>query len=200
LPFYAFVITFVVVFIAELPDKSMLASMVMASRSRRLPVWAGATAAFTLHATLAAAAGGLLASLPKDPLALGVAALLGAIGVLFIVRGDSDSDGDDEVGPKVRLITPTSPFMRIATVAFVAIAVAELGDFTQLTTATLAARFDAPVAVGLAALLAESSCAALGVTVGAKLSDRLPAQLMVKVAGGLLILVALVTVFSVARG
>lgn len=126
--FVAFATAFVVIFVAELPDKTMLASMYLAANTRRLPVWVGATGAFALHATLASVAGGFLDA--------------------------------------------SSPFLRLASLAFVTIGVAELGDFTQLTTATLSVRFEAPLEVGLGALLAESACAALGVIVGGIATGR----------------------------
>ena len=58
-------LTFAVIFPAELPDKSLMASLVLGTRYRSLPVWLGATSAFTVHVVIAVAAGGLLRLLPS---------------------------------------------------------------------------------------------------------------------------------------
>ena len=60
---------FAVILLAELPDKSMIATLVMGSRSNPLLVWIGASSAFLFHTVLAviggcavgAAAAGLIA-------------------------------------------------------------------------------------------------------------------------------------------
>src|SRR5215472_12376672 len=57
-------VTLVVTFLAELPDKTMFASLILGTRYRRLWVWAGAAAAFTVHMVVAVTAGRLLALLP----------------------------------------------------------------------------------------------------------------------------------------
>ena len=44
---------FPVIFLGELPDKTMFASLVMATRGRPFAVWLGATAAFAVHVVIA---------------------------------------------------------------------------------------------------------------------------------------------------
>jgi putative Ca2+/H+ antiporter (TMEM165/GDT1 family) len=48
---------FPLVFLGELPDKTMFASLVLASRGRPVAVWAGAAAAFTAHVVIAVSVG-----------------------------------------------------------------------------------------------------------------------------------------------
>ena len=56
---------FPIIFLGELPDKTMFASLVMASRGRALAVWVGAAAAFALHVAIAVTIGvGVFAILP----------------------------------------------------------------------------------------------------------------------------------------
>ena len=55
---------FVIIFVAELPDKTMIATLIMGSRYRPVLVWLGATLAFGVHATIAVAVGQLLQLLP----------------------------------------------------------------------------------------------------------------------------------------
>ncbi|MCU1358388.1 MAG: hypothetical protein JWM89_3806, partial [Acidimicrobiales bacterium] len=56
---------FATVFPAELPDKTMIASIVLVARYRRpLWVWLGAIAAFAVHVVVAVAAGSAIGLLP----------------------------------------------------------------------------------------------------------------------------------------
>ena len=57
-------LAFAITFLAELPDKSMFASLVMGTRFRPSWVWAGAAAAFTVHMAIAVTVGQLLTLLP----------------------------------------------------------------------------------------------------------------------------------------
>ena len=65
MPYFAVIGTaFALAFLAELPDKSMFASLILGTRYRPSWVWAGAAAAFAVHMALAVTAGRLLALLP----------------------------------------------------------------------------------------------------------------------------------------
>jgi hypothetical protein len=50
---------FGVTFVAELPDKSLFASLVLGTRYRPVHVWLGVAAAFAVHVGLAVTVGGL---------------------------------------------------------------------------------------------------------------------------------------------
>ena len=64
----AFFVAFGTVFLAELPDKTMVASLVLTTRFRRpLAVWVGVSSAFVLHVVLAVSIGSLLRRLPETP-------------------------------------------------------------------------------------------------------------------------------------
>ena len=75
---------FAVIFLAELPDKTMIATLIMGSRSRPLLVWIGVTAAFGVHAALAVVAGRLIALLPHT-LVEAITALLFAGGAAYLL-------------------------------------------------------------------------------------------------------------------
>src|SRR5579884_2267960 len=82
-------IVFGVIFIAELPDKSMFASLVLGTRFPKRYVWTGAAAAFLVHVTIAVAAGHLMTLLPHR--------LLEAIvGGLFLIGAGLLAFGKDE--------------------------------------------------------------------------------------------------------
>ena len=183
--------TFALVFPAELPDKTTLASLVLASHYRARPVWAGAAAAFFAQCLLAVTAGGLLALLP-DRVVAGVSALLFAVGAVLVLRASGDVE---DVGA-TEAVTSSR---RIATVAFATLFVAEFGDFTQLATASLAGRYEAPVEVFAGAWLALVCVSGLAVLLGARLLRVVPFRVVRVVAACLFAAVALWSILDVFR-
>ena len=96
----AFLVAFGVVFLAELPDKTMFATIVLSTRYRRpVAVVIGVTLAMVVHSVLAVAVGEALRRLPRTPTQLGVAALF-VVGGVLLLRGDDDDD--DEVRRRSR--------------------------------------------------------------------------------------------------
>src|SRR6202140_429584 len=71
---------FPLIFFGELPDKTMFASLLLASRGRPLAVWVGAAFAFTVHVGIAGSVGvGLFRVLPHRA-GDGLVAVLFAVG------------------------------------------------------------------------------------------------------------------------
>ena len=172
----AFFVAFGTVFLAELPDKTMVASLVLTTRYRRpLAVWTGVSIAFVLHVVLAVSIGSLLRQLPERPVQL-VVAVLFLVGGVLLLRAD---DEDDEVAGGV----PAASFRAVATTAASVVGLAEFGDLTQLATAGIATRYHAAVAVALGAWCALASVAALAVTAGSWIVRRVPLHLVRRVAG-----------------
>lgn len=182
---------FAVVFPAELPDKTTLASLVLATRYRPLPVWLGAVTAFAVQCALAVTAGALLALLPHR-VAAGVAAVLFAAGAVLAFRGD---DEDEEIA--ATRAAKSGP--RIAATAFGVLVVAELGDFTQFATAALAARYDAPLSVFAGAWLALCSVSGIAVVAGRTLLRVVPLRAVRLVAATLFAAVAVLSAVEALR-
>jgi putative Ca2+/H+ antiporter (TMEM165/GDT1 family) len=85
--------TFAVVLPAELPDKSLFASLVLGTRFRPLLVFVGVAAAFAVHVTVAVAVGGAFSLLPERLVLLVVAALFaGGAGLLLLGRGEEPDE------------------------------------------------------------------------------------------------------------
>jgi Ca2+/H+ antiporter, TMEM165/GDT1 family len=165
---------FAAVFPAELPDKTMIATVVLVAHHRRaLPVWCGAAAAFAVHVTIAVLAGQLLRSLPTTPVTLLTAALF-AIGAVVLWR-ESGSDAEDTTSEPVSDVPATAPLSAFVA-SFGVVMVAEAGDLTQLATAGLAASSSAPWAVAVGALAALWLVAALAASVGRRLTAWLPVR------------------------
>src|ERR1700677_4855752 len=106
------VTVFAVTFLAELPDKSLFASLVLGTRYRPGHVWLGVAAAFAVHVTLSVVAGGLLTFAPKSVIDFASAGLfLG--GAIWMLRAASGPD-EDEPGPDAaRMGAPPPGFLRV---------------------------------------------------------------------------------------
>jgi Ca2+/H+ antiporter, TMEM165/GDT1 family len=159
-------------FVAELPDKSLFASLVLGTRYRPAYVWLGVAAAFAVHVALAVGAGGLLTLAPKSVIDFVTAGLFlgGAIWML-----QSASEDENEPGPDAaRLGAPAPSFLRVFATSFMVVFIGEWGDVTQITTANFVARYNDPLIIGVAALAALWAVSALAVFGGAKLLERVP--------------------------
>ncbi|MFF7853967.1 TMEM165/GDT1 family protein [Streptomyces sp. NPDC007904] len=172
-------VVFGVVFLAELPDKTALAGLVLGTRYRASYVFAGVAAAFALHVALAVAAGSVLTLLPQQIVhaLTGVLFLGGAAMLLF----KKDEDEEEVRKPE------NQSFWKVSGAGFMLILVAEFGDLTQIMTANLAARYDDPLSVGLGAVLALWSVAGLGIVGGKALMKRVPLRLITQIAALLML-------------
>ncbi|MFE5815185.1 TMEM165/GDT1 family protein [Streptomyces sp. NPDC056479] len=172
-------VVFGVVFLAELPDKTALAGLVLGTRYRASYVFAGVAAAFAVHVALAVAAGSVLTLLPQQIVqALTGVLFLGGAAVLLMKK---DEDEDEIRKPE------NQSFWKVSGAGFMLILVAEFGDLTQIMTANLAARYDDPLSVGIGAVLALWSVAAIGIVGGKALMKRIPLAVITKVAAVLML-------------
>ncbi|GAB4253817.1 TMEM165/GDT1 family protein [Deferrisoma sp.] len=170
----AFLSTFGLVFLAELGDKTQLATLALAARYRWRPVVAGVFAAFALLSAAAVAAGELASSaLPRAWVQAAAGVLFLAFGVHALVRREAP---EAENGPRERSLGPFAS-------AFLLIFLAELGDKTQLATAGLAAQWRAPWAVFAGSCLALWAASGLGLTAGVRLARRVSPRWLATAAG-----------------
>jgi Ca2+/H+ antiporter, TMEM165/GDT1 family len=175
--------TFAVIALAELPDKTALASLVLGTRYRPAPVLCGIGAGFAVQVVLAVVAGSLLRLLPHRLLEAVVAALflLGAAILLF--------------GPKRGKVVAeetrrTDRFWPAAWASFAVVVVAEFGDLTQVLIANLVARYHDPITVGVAALAAMWAVAGSAVIGGKALLRVVPVTLVTRAAAAAMIALA----------
>ncbi|MFF6999081.1 TMEM165/GDT1 family protein [Streptomyces sp. NPDC008313] len=185
-------LVFGVVFLAELPDKTALAGLVLGTRYRASYVFAGVAAAFALHVVLAVAAGSVLTLLPQQIVhALTGVLFLGGAAVLLMKKGEDEEE--------VRKPENQS-FWKVSGAGFMLILIAEFGDLTQIMTANLAARYDDPLSVGLGAVLALWSVAALGIIGGKALMKRVPLELITKIAALLMLGLGIWSLYEAVAG
>ncbi|MEU1625281.1 TMEM165/GDT1 family protein [Streptomyces sp. NPDC020096] len=186
-------IVFGVIFIAELPDKTALASLMLGTRFRAGYVFCGIAAAFAVHVVIAIAAGSLLTLLPHRW-------VQGVVGLLFLAGAAMilwHHDGDDDE-------TVSAPgdqsFWRVAGSGFMLILVAEFGDLTQIMTANLAARYGSPLSVGIGAVLALWAVAGIGIVGGRALMRRVPLSLITKIAAAVMVVMAGFSLYEAIAG
>ncbi|MFJ7259811.1 TMEM165/GDT1 family protein [Streptomyces globosus] len=172
-------IAFGVVFLAELPDKTALAGLVLGTRYRASYVFAGVAAAFAVHVALAIAAGSVLTLLPHRLVQAVVGVLFLAGASMLLLKKD---DGEEDVKPPA-----DQSFWKVSGAGFMLILVAEFGDLTQIMTANLAARYDNPLSVGIGAVLALWAVAGIGILGGRTLMKYVPLRLITKIAAAVMI-------------
>lgn len=176
------VLTAVLVFMAEIGDKSQIVCMTLAARHRGLPVLLGAVVAFAVLNLLAVIFGVIVANtIPEIYVASVVALLFLLFGLQSLFSGQQDLNQDD--APKL-----SSHSLLIT--AFLMIFIAEFGDKTQIAVAGLSARFDA-VGVWLGATFALAVTSALAVWVGRRLLRHVPIHLMQRLSGVVFLLIGL---------
>ena len=187
-------IVFGTVFVAELPDNSGLASLVLGTRYRAGGVIAGAFAAFAVHVVLAVTCGSLLALLPHRIVQIAVAVVFLA-GAVVLLRVDDDDDDDDEL----RLKADATGFWAVAATSFGVILLAELGDLSDIVIANLAARYHNPVAVGIGSVLALWAVVVVAIVGGRGLQRILPLRWITRLAALLMVIMAGFTLVEAIR-
>jgi Ca2+/H+ antiporter, TMEM165/GDT1 family len=173
--------TFALVLAVELPDKTLVATLVLTTRFRAWPVFAGVAGAFAVQCLIAVLFGHVLTLLPK-PLVATVVAVLFGVGAFMLLR-EGFSPGTDGGEDASRAGPAPVAFARSAVTSFGVLFAAEWGDASQLATAGLTARYGQPLAVAVGAFLALVTVAAVAVFLGHKVRARIRPKLLQRAAG-----------------
>ncbi len=134
--------TFVLIFLAELPDKTAFAVLIMSSQRHPLGVYLGVCGAYLVQNLIAILAGSLLTLLPHRVVHVGAGILFLGFAVWMWFRGE-EKEGKAKLKAK-------DHFWKTVWSAFLVIFIAEWGDLTQLATATRVAASGHPATVFLA--------------------------------------------------
>lgn len=156
---------FAIIFVGELPDKTALATLMMASKGRPLAVFSGVALAFVVQSLVAIAFGGVIGLFPEK----WVHTIAGLLFIGFAAHMWHSHHKDKKEKEQPPKIAARAKFWQAAWKAFVVIFIAEWGDITQLATASLAARYHGHLlTVFAAATLALWSVTAIAVLIGKK--------------------------------
>ena len=184
---------FTVIFLLELPDKTALAALLLATRHRPLPVFLGAACAFVIQSAVAILAGSLLSLLPREPIRIGAGLLFLVMAALLVRRNLRTDEADEKRVIEQEEVRRRRPFVTAFSVVFVA----EWGDLTQLATAALQARYQQPVIVFVAATLALWAVSAIAVLLGNRLGAWVPERPLQFAAAGVMVVVAIALIAGV---
>jgi len=184
---------FTIIFLLELPDKTALATLLLATRHRPLPIFLGAAAAFVIQSAVAVAAGSLLSLLPREPIRIG-AGILFLVMAALIVRQNLKKEAVEEVREIER---EEQRHRRPLATAFLLVFVAEWGDLTQLATAALQARYRDPLTVFAAATIALWAVAAIAVVLGSRLGAWIPQRPLQFTAAGVMVVAAIALISGI---
>jgi putative Ca2+/H+ antiporter (TMEM165/GDT1 family) len=191
----ALFVTFGVILLVELPDKTLVATLVLSTRYRHRPVLVGVAAAFAVQCVVAVVAGGLLHLLPRRAVEAVVAALF-LLGATLLIRESRTEDDHVELDG----VRQNAAAHRVVLVSFGVLFAAEWGDASQIAIAGLAARLGEPVAVGVGAWLALVGVAVVAVVAGQAVVKRVPVRLVHRLAGVLFAGFGVVAAIGAIRG
>lgn len=171
--------TFTLIFIAELPDKTAFAALFLATCHNPFAVFVGAAAAFVIQSFVAVAFGSILSLFPPHIVHITAGLLFLVFAVMMWRRKQADGEEMD-CGPQGK----AEQFSKSVTTAFMTIFIAEWGDLTQLATATLAAKYNAPFTIFTSSTLALWAVTAIGVMIGSRIKNLINPQLLQRTAAG----------------
>lgn len=194
--FSLFCSTFALIFLAELPDKTAFATLLLATRGHARAVFTGVATAFFIQTVVAIAFGGLIAQAPHFWVHLATGVLfVGFAAQMWRTRND-ESDSGSEVATE--LAGSSDPaFWRVARNAFVVIFIAEWGDLTQIATASLAAKYSHDkVTIFISALLALWAVTAVAVGIGKNAEKWISPKKVQRISAGLFLIIGIYFLFD----
>jgi putative Ca2+/H+ antiporter (TMEM165/GDT1 family) len=175
-----------IVFLAELGDKTMLATVCLSAQYRR-PVFVliAAMLALTVCTVIAVVIGVILSTtLPLDLIILLSGGILIILGIYTLIRKESNEDTS---------CNQPQTFLSM----FSLVLVSEMGDKTQIASLALAAQSAFPLMVFLGALLGFLLVNGIGAIAGEQISKRVPIRLIQNVTGILFVIVGILIVFGI---
>ncbi|HLH24742.1 MAG TPA: TMEM165/GDT1 family protein [Chloroflexota bacterium] len=183
---------FGVIFLAELPDKTALASLVLATKYRARAVILGAWLAFLVQTAVAVVAGSLLQLLPAKP--VHIAAGLGFL--VFAVLAFRRKEAEELVKEEAVVEAEQKRHVPAWLASFVVVFAAEWGDLTQLATAALVARTGETAAVAIGATAALWTVTVLAAVAGSQMSRFLTPAVLNVASGILFAIIGIIVIAS----
>jgi putative Ca2+/H+ antiporter (TMEM165/GDT1 family) len=195
-----FLSTFVLIFIAELPDKTAFATLILATRGNPRAIFLGVCGAFLVQCAVAVLFGTFLGSMASTWMSddvkkwthIGAGLLFLVFAVLAWIRRDEEGEIEDAE----TTANASGTFWKSVTHSFIVIFISEWGDLTQLATASLAARYHAPWTIFSASVLSLWTVTGIAVVAGSRMSKLVKPKTLNRVAA---IAFAVVGVFLIAK-
>jgi Ca2+/H+ antiporter, TMEM165/GDT1 family len=184
-------LTFLAIFVVELPDKTFLATLVLATRYRPVLVWIGVGLAFLVQTTVAVLLGHAVSFLPEDVVraAAGLMFLAGAVILIREGRSHQAAEGTE-------IETKDVHGVQAVIASFLVLFAAEWGDLSQLLTISLVAKYEQPGAVFVGALAALLVVSGLAVVSGRQLQRFVKLHVLHYVGATVCLLLAALTAYE----
>lgn len=192
-------IVFGLIFVVELPDKTFIATLVLATRFRPLLVWVGVCAAFFVQTLVAVVLGGLLARLPTRPVEA-FATVMFLAGGFLLLHGASRADAEEPETEEefAHAGAAVARGWKAVLVSFSVLFLAEWGDLSQILTASLVLKYRDPISVFVGAFAALAAVSAVGALIGRVLLTRIRLATVRRIGGGVCLLLALLSALQLA--
>jgi len=183
-------IVFIAIFLAELPDKTMFATLMLSTRMRRpLAVWIGVSIGYCTHVTVAVLFGSALLKLPERPIHAVVGLVFLGSGI-FMFRSSTEHHESNSVELTQR------KFFQVTYLSATTILVAEFADMTQLATVGFAVRTGDSLGVAIGAASALCTVSAIAVVAGSWLQRNVKLQLVQRTASVLFIILGFLALLN----
>jgi Ca2+/H+ antiporter, TMEM165/GDT1 family len=190
-------LTFMAIFVVELPDKTFIATLVLSTRYRALLVWLGVGLAFFLQVLIAVTAGQLATLLP-EALVRGVAVAIFLLGAVLLFRSapraeEEEAEAEEEYAAKA---TEARTGVRAVGASFLVLFAAEWGDLSQLLTISLVAKYGEPLSVFVGAWGALLTVSGLAVVAGRVLLKHMRLSMLHYVGAAVCLVLAGLTLYD----
>ncbi len=186
---------FVIIFVAEIPDKTMVSSILLGSKYNGLLVWLGAAFAFAIQVTISVTVGTVITLIPHNILEGIIAAVFLAGGIYLILTNEKEQI---EEGEKLAQ-TPKKHMKKVLLTSFGVTFLGEFGDLTQIATINLEAKYHQALSVALGAFLGLVAVVSIGIIGGKSLLKVLPTNRIRKLAGIIFIGFFFYALYSIFR-
>ncbi len=185
-------VSFLVVFPAEIPDKTMISTILLSSKYKLLIVWLGAVCAFFLQVVLDVTLGSLITNLPHRYVEIGISAIFTGGAIYLLLTKEPDEKEAKELEEREE-----SRHKKAFIIAFLVTFFGEFGDLTQILIINLAAKYQNPIGVGIGSFAGLISVVLLGGIFGKTLIKYVSLQVIRKIAGIILLGFAIYSIVGV---
>jgi putative Ca2+/H+ antiporter (TMEM165/GDT1 family) len=194
-------VAFGAIFLVELPDKTFVAALVLATRYKPLAVWVGVGLAFLVQTAIACTVGQVVTYLPHKAVE-SVAGLIFLVGAVLLLREAPRADADEAATEEEFAAKASSPKAGLAAVgaSFLVLFAAEWGDLSQLLSISLVGRYHAATSVFVGAWGALLLVSGLAVVAGRFLLRHMRLSTIHYVGAGVCLLLAAVTAYQLVTG
>jgi putative Ca2+/H+ antiporter (TMEM165/GDT1 family) len=194
-------VAFGAIFLVELPDKTFVAALVLATRYRPLAVWVGVGLAFLVQTAIACTVCQVVTYLPHEVVE-SVAGLIFLVGAVLLLREAPRADAAEAATEEEYAAKASSPKAGLAAVgaSFLVLFAAEWGDLSQLLTISLVGRYHDAWSVFVGAWSALLLVSGLAVVAGRFLLRHMRLSTIHYVGAAVCLLLAAVTAYQLVTG